>query len=127
MNPGLKRVLGDATPSPEINKLIADLVALKTKVGSIEPDELFDNAAELVRAAKVEFRRRVHAAALAASNGETDVHTEHCCVWRSCKYGYDRLTDEERVEFDLQDKHCTVMNGEKVQSYFYADEDDYGY
>jgi hypothetical protein len=126
MNPGLKRVIGDATPFPEFNKLLADLVVLKTKVGIEDPDELFDSAASLVETAKQNFRRRVHAAALAASTDGTDVHTEHCCVWRGCKYSYDDLTDDDRAKFPhLRDKHCTVMSGEKIQSYFYEEDDRY--
>lgn len=37
-----------------------------------------------------------------ASNRQTDVHTEHCCVEHGCKYG---------------NRDCPVETGTKIQSY----------
>lgn len=82
----------------------------------------FDAAIEELTLAKLALRRRLHAEALAKDTTPRDVHTEHCCVRRGCKYGYDTFTDEERVELNLQDKRCTVADGEKIQSYCYDDE-----
>ncbi len=44
-------------------------------------------------------------------NMEKDVHTEHCCIIHGCKYG---------------DDDCTVVSGEKPQSYLCEDCDEDG-
>lgn len=91
----------------------------------IENEDEFESALNEIDQIRIDFLRRRHAEALAKDTSARDVHTEHCDVRRGCKYGYDRLTDEERVEFDIgDDKRCTVTSGEKIQSYFYDDEED---
>jgi hypothetical protein len=80
----------------------------------------FDAAIEALTLAKFAHRRRLHAEALAKDTSPRDVHTEHCCVRRGCKYGYD--VEEERDVLNGLNKHCTVTSGEKIQSYCYEDD-----
>lgn len=126
MSPGLKRILSGAHPEHELLALLSELTALVQGADDpLKAEEVFDAAEDLVRDARRDFFRRAHAAALATDTSERDVHTEHCCVRRTCKYGYDTLTDDERAEFGLQGEHCTVTSGEKVQSYCYDEGEEF--
>jgi hypothetical protein len=90
-----------------------------------EAEKMLERVSSDLAHAKRDFLRKAHAEALAKDSSARDVHTEHCSVRHGCKYGYDRLTDQERVEHGISDdKVCTVANGEKIASFFYDDEDE---